>query len=284
MLRIFLLSLFWAVCSTCLVRPWFWKGVIKKQLFNDYGARIGFSNKTWKGDIALTILRFAMVFVLSFLLYSIGNRQSLYGSFAPILVCLFWQSMWSYQGKIRNTIMLTLAAICAVLWIQDGIVGANIHVPIIKTVDSVQITTVDLEEDSEVKLFVSSSEIETLFRVNNAYGPTYNNGKYIYSVSGGENGTGIVIIDKDNHTKANFISCSYGLKLTDLRSEYPTEKLKELYITVSEDNVPYGLFAIAEKNWFFGSYDVTGYVMLNLITGETEQYTEEQLPAFVTNN
>ena len=284
MLRIFLLSLFWAVCSTCLVRPWFWKGVIKKQLFNDYGARIGFSNKTWKGDIALTILGFAMVFVLSFLLYSIGNRQSLYGSFAPILVCLFWQSMWSYQGKIRNTIMLTLAAICAVLWIQDGIVGANIHVPIIKTVDSVQITTVDLEEDSEVKLFVSPSEIETLFRVNNAYGPTYNNGKYIYAVSGGENGTGIVIIDKDNHTKANFISCSYGLKLTDIRSEYPTEKLKELYITVSEDNVPYGLFAIAEKNWFFGSYDVTGYVMLNLITGETEQYTEEQLPAFVTNN
>lgn len=33
MLRVILLSLVWAICSTCLVRPWFWKCVINKTLF-----------------------------------------------------------------------------------------------------------------------------------------------------------------------------------------------------------------------------------------------------------
>ena len=32
MLRVIMLSLVWAICSTCLVRPWFWKGVINKTL------------------------------------------------------------------------------------------------------------------------------------------------------------------------------------------------------------------------------------------------------------
>ena len=33
MLRAIMLSLVWAICSTCLVRPWFWKCVINKTLF-----------------------------------------------------------------------------------------------------------------------------------------------------------------------------------------------------------------------------------------------------------
>lgn len=282
MLRIILLSLVWAICATCLVRPWFWKGVKNKYLFND-GVRIGFSNN-WQFCVKMEILCFVVVFICSVINYALaGCRYNLYGCFPLIMLCFLAQCLWDNQGKVRYTIMLTIVAVSAILWIQDGIVGCGISVPLNK-VSSVPLTTTQTDDDTEVKLFISSSEIQSLFKVDSASGPTYNNGKYIFTVSGGDNGKGIVIIDKDNYTEANFLSCSYGLNITDVRSQYPTQKLKELYITISDDNVPYGLFAVADKNWILGTYNVNGYVMLNLITGEVQEFKQEELPKFVTNN
>lgn len=284
MLRIIMLSLVWAICSTCLVRPWFWKGVKKKYLFNDHGARIGFDNYSWKGNLAVEIACFVGVFLLSMLVYAVaGARQTLYGSFPLIAVCFLLQCLWSYQGKVRYTVMLTVVAISLILWAQDGIVGYNINVPLNK-VESVQLTASEVDEETEVKLFVSSSEIKSLFKVDSATGPTYNNGKYIFTVSGGDTGNGIVIIDKNNPTEANFIPCSYESDITEIRSKYPTHKLKELFITISDDNVPYALFATADKSWLLGTYEVNGYIMLNLLTGEIGEFTQEQLPFFVTEN
>ncbi len=281
MLRIILLSLVWAICSTCLVRPWFWKGVKNKYLFND-DVRIGFSNELWKGYLALEIVCFVSVFILSMFIYAIaGFRQNLYGSFPLIMVCFLLQCVWENQGKVRYTVMLTIVVVSAILWIWDGIAGYDISVPL-NTIDSVQLTATQVDEDTEVKLFISSSKIQSLFKVDSASGPTYNNGKYIFTVSGGDNGKGIVVIDKDNYTEANFLSCSYGLNVADVRSQYPTQKLKELYITISDDNVPYGLFAVADKNWLLGTYKVNGYIMLNLMTGESQEFTQEELPNFVT--
>ena len=55
MLRVIMLSLVWAICSTCLVRPWFWKGVINKTLVINYEEkRIGFT-KSWKSEIVAEI-------------------------------------------------------------------------------------------------------------------------------------------------------------------------------------------------------------------------------------
>lgn len=282
MLRIILLSLVWSICATCLVRPWFWKGVKNKYLFND-GVRIGFSNN-WQFCVKMEILCFVVVFICSVINYALaGCRYNLYGCFPLIMLCFLAQCLWDNQGKVRYTIMLTIVAVSAILWIQDGIVGCGISVPLNK-VSSVPLTTTQTDDDTEVKLFISSSEIQSLFKVDSASGPTYNNGKYIFTVSGGDNGKGIVIIDKDNYTEANFLSCSYGLNITDVRSQYPTQKLKELYITISDDNVPYGLFAVADKNWILGTYNVNGYVMLNLITGEVQEFKQEELPKFVTNN
>lgn len=283
MLRIILLSLVWAICSTCLVRPWFWKGIKNKYLFND-GVRIGFDNASWKGNLATEIVCFVGVFIVSMCIYAgVGCRQNLYGSFLLIMLCSFLQCLWDNQGKARYTVMLSIVAISAILWIQDGIVGYDISVPLNK-VDNVPLATTQVDENTKVKLFISSGEISSLFKVDSASGPTYNNGKYIFTVSGGDNGEGIVIIDKDSYTEANFLSCSYGLNITDLRSQYPTHKLKELYITISDENVPYGLFAVADKNWILGTYNVNGYIMLNLVTGEVQELMQEQLPHFVTNN
>lgn len=282
MLRIILLSLVWALCSTCLVRPWFWKGVKHKDLFNTDGEKIGFGNNNWKINLAIEIICFCVMFFASMLGYAVAGAN-LYGSFPLIMLCFLFQCFWSYQGKVRYTIMLTVAMISALLWIQDTCVGNKISIPL-NRVASVPLPTSVVEEDKQVKLFVSSSEIKSLFKVDSATGPTYNNGKYIFTVSGGVNGNGIVFIDEDNYSEANFIPCSYELDVKDIRSKYPTQKLKELYIAVSDDNTPYALFAVANKSWVLGTYNVNGYVMLNLITGESQKLTQELLPDFVTKN
>ena len=289
MLRIILLSLVWAICATCLVRPWFWKFV--KNLFND-GVRIEFTRelkenralqRKLKENIQTEIGCFIIVFLVSMFFYAmLGVRTNLYGSFLMIMLCFLAQSIWENQ-KICDRIFLSIVVISVILWIQDGIVGESISIPL-KQVSSVPLTTTQTDEETGVKLFISSSEIQSLFKVDSALGPTYNNGKYIFTVSGGDNGKGIVIIDKDNCKEANFLSCSYELDITDVRSQYTTKKLKELYITISDDNEPYGLFAVADKSWVLGSYKVNGYVMFNLITGETQEFKQEELPEFVLNN
>ena len=113
---------------------------------------------------------------------------------------------------MRYTVILTAVAISLILWAQDSIVESNIIVPLNK-VDSVQLTASKVDEDTKVTLFVSSSEIKSLFKVDSATGPTYNNGKYIFTVRGGDTGNGIVIIDKANPFEANFIPCFYELDI-----------------------------------------------------------------------
>lgn len=244
MLRIVLLSLVWAICATCLVRPWFWKGVKNKYLFK-YGTKIGFSS-LWQNDLMLELLCFMAVFFVSMLSYDILSvRQNLYGSFFMIMLCSIAQCLWDNQGKVRYTIMLTIVAISAILWIQDGIAGYNLNMQLTDTQD---------------------------------------NGKCIFTVSSADNGKGIVVVNKDNYTEGSYLSYSYEFSVAEIRSQYPTQKLYELYITISNDNVPYGLFAVAEKNWLLGSYNVTSYVMFNLRTGEVQELTQEELPTFVTNN
>lgn len=274
MLRIILLSLVWAICATCLVRPWFWKGVKNKNLFTD-GVRIGF-DREWKGEAVLEVVCFVGAFLISMISYDMLGFLD--ASFTMIALCFLAQCFLSNQGKIRYAIMYTVAAISAILCIQDIIVGWDISIPLNK------VDCVPLSATNEVKLFISESEIESLFHVDSASGPTYNNGKYIYTVSGGNNGKGIVIIEKDNYTEAHFLSCSYELNVREVRSQYPTQKLKELYITISDDNVPYGLFAVADKSWILGTYKVNYYIMLNLITGEIQEFKQEELPKFATNN
>jgi hypothetical protein len=279
-----LLSLIWAICSTCLVRPWFWKGVIEKDLFNYDGKKLGFSNDFWKREVVIEVVFFVVTFALSMFMYFFAaTRQNLYGSFLMIIACFIFQCAWNYQGRARYKFMLTVAAVSAILWLQDGIVGCFISVPEDK-VDSVPVTSTKIDEGNEVavKILISTSEVKSLFKVTSASGPTYNNGKFIYVVNGGENGKGIVIIDADNSTEAKFLPRSYDLDIRDIRSQYRTYKLKPVEVVVSDDNVPYGLFAKADKTWVLGTYKVKGYILFNLVNGESQEYTQEELPNFVT--
>ena len=282
MLRIILLSLVWAICATCLVRPRFWKSV-KNKIFFNRGVKIKITRRL-KADIKFEMTCFIVVFLLSMFVYAmVGVRLNLYGSFFMIIVSFWLQWFWEEKEKICDTICLTIIVISAILWIQDGIVGMDISVPLNK-VSSMQLTTTQTDEETGVKLFISSSEIQSLFKVDSASGPTYNNGKYIFTVSGGDTGKGIVIIDRDNYNEAKFLPHSYDLDITDVRLQYPTKKMKQLYIAISDDNVPYELFAVADKSWILGTYKVSGYVMLNLITGDVQELKQDELPEFVLNN
>ncbi|MBR0428121.1 MAG: hypothetical protein IJK18_08000 [Clostridia bacterium] len=282
MLRIILMSLFWGLCATCLVRPWFWIGVIRRDLYNHGGKKIGFDDDV-SHCIFVEIVGFIVAILISILEYSSGSRYNLWGSFIMIIFCSLWQCWWSYQGKLRYTLFISIAIISAILWIQDYAVGAAINTSLNK-VDSVELVAHDRADDnSPVKLFVSANEIANLFKVNSATGPTYSNGKYIFEVSGGDTGDGVVVINKNDYTKAYFIPCSYRFDIAGIRSQFPTAKLKKLFIAVSDDDVPYGVYAISNKTWLLGTYKVDKFALRNLQTGEVTNYYEEPLPEFVKN-
>lgn len=287
MLRVIMLSLVWAICSTCLVRPWFWKGVINKTLVINYEEkRIGFT-KSWKSEIVAEIFAFTFIFMLSMAMYLVaGKRYTLSDSYIMIIICFLAQCLWSYQGKVRYGLFLSFALILFILFAQDSIATSNIQTPLNKvesiylTIESTQIQ----DENTIIKLFVSADEIKNLFHANSVSGPTCNNGKYIFIVSGGSNGYGVVIIDQRDYKKAKFISCPHKFEIVSIRPDYPTLKLKEVFVAISDDNVPYGVFAVAEKEWFFGNYNVTQYLLFNLTSGESQIFSPKELPEFVTNN
>ena len=275
MLRIIILSLFWALCSTCLIRPWFWKRIKNKNLFDECG-KPSFE----EGDIKFEIGYAIFVFVISLVMYMwFSTRTNIYGSYLMIILYFIKQFLYNERRKKADIIcgVGILLALC--LWIQDGIAGYMITDPL-KRVESVPISSAG--ENNSIKTFVSADEIKSLFQVESASGPTYNNGKYIFKVSE-KTDDGIVVIDTEDFSGAKYIPCKYEFSLREIRSYYPTEKIKETYITISDENIPYGLFSIADKKWT-GGYEIEKYVLFNLQTGEIQEYELDELPKFVTNN
>ena len=283
MLRIFLLSLFWGICATCLVRPWFWEGVKNKNLFND-GNTIGFDKYFWRTNIAVEIAFFLLIFASSFLSYiMLGARQSIYGSFVIIGFCFYAQTVWAHQNKIFNTLMYLFTILCLVLAIQDAYVSSRFTAPL-NRVSSVPLTTTSISEETNTKNFISADELQNLYKASSISGPTYNNNKYIYIANSVDNGYGIILIDRTNPSVATFINCNYKFDILTLREKYPDAMLRKLFIAISNDNVPYGVYAKADKSWLFGSYAITNYILLNLFTGEIMEYAEADLPDFLKNN
>lgn len=290
MLRIILLLVVLAICSTCLVRPWFWKKVRENKHFfkcfkdsQDWGGS-HIAELTWAEKVTAQIIISIIVMLFSIWIFcSFCCRQNFYGVWVAIIICLIVQlSFFPFKKKIGNIAVILAILLICVCGIQDTIVKDDITIPLNK-VDSIKLATYNNQSDS-IKLFISSNEIQSLFKVDSAIGPTYNNGKYIFVVSGGDTGNGIVIIDRDGYNEAKFLPCSYKLDTSNIYFQYPTQKLKKLYIAISDEDVPYGIFAVCNKNWLLGTYHVDVYVMLNLLTGETQEFTQEQLPSFVTNN
>ncbi len=170
MLRVILLSLLWAICSTCLVRPWFWKGVINKTLVRNYEEkRIGFT-ESWKSEIVAEIFVFTVIFMLSMAMYLVaGKRYTLSDSYIMIIICFLAQCLWLYQGKVRYGLFLSFAVILFILFEQDSIATSNIQAPLnkVESIDlTVESTQIQQDERTIIKLFVSADEIKNLFHAD----------------------------------------------------------------------------------------------------------------------
>lgn len=275
MLRIIILSLFWALCSTCLIRPWFWKRIKNKNLFDEYG-KPSFEENDIKFEIGYAIF----VLVMSLVMYmGFSTRTNIYGSYLMIILIFIKHLLYDNQNKKVKVVCGIVILISIGLWIQDGIAGYIVSDPL-KKIESVPIASAD--ENGLVKPFFSSEDIKNLFQVETASGPTYNNGRYIFEVSD-KSDDGVVVIDVDEYSVAKYIPCEYEFSLKEIRKYCPTEKIKETYITISDDNIPYGLFSIADKKWT-GGYEIEKYALFNLQTGEIQEYELDELPKFVTNS
>lgn len=283
MSRIFLLSFIFATCSTCLVRPWFWKGVKNRYLLNDNGCRIGFSNNNWKSEVKTQILFFVGIFLLSFLQYTLlGVRQNLYGSLNIVILCLFLQCVWDYQGRLNTSILYISISFFVILFLQDISAGNSIKVPFNTSSFTISTQSSQKEANAEEHFTFTEEEIKSTFKFPFVSTPTYNNGKRIYLVSDRIDTNGVVIVSNDNQAKAIFVPFCTDLGIQNIRREYPTDKIQNLYITVSDTNTPYALFALANKTSLFGSYEIDKYLLVNLATGTIQEHTQEQLPDFVT--
>lgn len=286
MLNIILLT----VCSTCLVRIWFWKKVYetKRQFFKNFKKCFKDSNETkkiiWTDKLILQSMcsiGFSFLLVIIFFC-KLCYRQNFYGLWIAIILCLIIQFSFFPSRKIVNCIVVLAIMVILVLGVQDTIAKKNVTIELNK-VQSITLATYTNQSDF-IKIPISSEEIRSLFKVDSTIGPTYNNGRFVYIVDGGDTGNGIVVIDKDNYNEAKFLPCSYEFHVSNIYYQYYKKLIKKLYIAISNENIPYGLFAVAEKDWLLGTYNVNIYVMLNLFTGEIQEFTLEQLPDFVRYN
>ena len=277
MLRIILLSFAWGIASTCLVRPWFWIGVFKRDLYRDDSfGKIGFRKNNLREEIGKQVFLFAANFAISIIMYyGFATRQNFFGSLPMIIFCLISQLSWDNQGVILFTALVGILVFCCTLGIQEIYADEEIHMP--NTESNIELTISNLQKINQAKqqnVMISPLIIQTLFGASKVTGSFYNNGKYIFVLQGGDLGDGVVVID-ENDSIAHFISCNFRPEVETIRAEYPYSKLKVLNIYISENQTPYVLYGIAEKESLFGQYRVVDFLVMNMKNGVTEEYAFE---------
>lgn len=288
-----LLSVLWAICSTVLIQPWFWRGLIKrKTLIGNKGFR-GFANeqKNELRDSIICQIAFGCLtlFVSLFLYLAVHVRYNLYGAIIPILIVLACQAFtmcdgWNQHLKIKTLIIIVIAVVCIFFSVTDCITSQFDVVGIAKSNEEVPIVVSTVKQNQEEKQpAFSSLSVASLFKASNddVSGPVYSNGKFVYTITDSPNGYGIVIIDENDGETAKFIACNFKCKMSlALRQEYPSARIKILNVVISDDNVPFGKYAILGKPNMFGAPVLEKYVLQNMLTGEFSEYTAEALPEF----
>lgn len=279
-----LLSLFWAVCSTVLVLPWFWKGIIKRKTIVGNKEYRGFTEEELKISVYMQMFFALITFIISMTIYlGMNVRYNLYGATIPVLVVLLCHiktidTGWNSKRGRKQLILLAIGVVYLSFSITDmitsnmNVIGLTKEVPVV----------VSLVENEEKKNVPPSSVISSLFKATEVSGPKYSNGKFIYTIQDSPNGYGIVVIDECNGELARFVPCNYCFVISNsIRNKYPFERIKQLNIVVNDKYEPYGKYAILDKPNFFGAPILKKFLLLNLQTGELKEYTE--LPEFATD-
>lgn len=288
MLEMLRASLLLAVAATCIVRPWFWISLLKRNIWKIDGKKIGFTKEDdrWKRELDIELRCFIGSFLFNIFMYAILLFSvTIWGSLIQVALCCGLQMLWQNQ-KQQRYVFAVIIVICLISVFFDGTALENTHDKFdeVLRADLPAITsTADGDEGISIIRLFSNDEIKSLFQVSDVdEGPLYNNSKFIYVVSGGYHEYGVVVVDKNDYTKAILVPCKTNGDYRYVRMRHPTARLATSHYVISDDNVPYSLHGLGEKDGLFGKYSVREYIMVNLVTGEDVTLTEDELPDFVT--
>ena len=294
------LSLFWGICSTILIQPWFWKNIKRKgfklkSLIGDVEQR-GFSEKSdeLKYSIILQVIYFCLTFVISLLIYlPLSTRYNFYGAIAQILFILLFQGLtildgWNNNKELKVAFLICIAIICIGISITDAVMSSGNIIGIKKDDQKTEIV-ISTKTGDKINLetgqpIIPSSTIEELFEAYYVSEPISSNGKYLYTINSTSNGKGVVIVDKTNSETAKFIKCNFKCDMSlKLRNKYPFSRIKILNVVISDDEVPFGKYAILKNKNFWEIPVLDKYVLQNMLTGEFTEYPKDELPKFADN-
>lgn len=249
----FVIFVAFGICSTCLVRINFWKNA-------SYGE--------FHSNIIYEITSFILGGGLSAFLFIIGFPLI---SFILVIFFQIIRSHLYYGQKMLFQIIgfLAMILVCGFFTIKTGMSYYNFTTP--------------LDGKWEVTLtdeIPSANDISEIYNVI-AEGPTSNNQYWIYSYNDPKSNHQSLIVIDQIRGETLFIPTEFRSSLQlDLNFGYSQRRL---YTAVSDDLTPYGVYAISKRN-LLGVYSLSNYVLVNLQTGDFQNYTSiEDLPTFVTN-
>lgn len=278
MLVSILLSIFWALCSTVLVLPWFWKSLIRRKTIvgNKEYRGIDEGKKNLRDFILYQIFAFGVTFFSSWTLYKdAGVTRTLIGAVVPFcLVCVFQVITMSIGWNNNVELKSRIIGVAAVLLI---IVSAiNSYTGYCLDIKGVENESTEAEElpltvtvDNIEQIVPSNESIKYLFDVTSVEGPLYVGDKYVYITSSPD---GIVIVDKANGKVANFFKTfKTDYDFLQLRNEYPFNIIRKAGIVVTDDNIPYKRYAVVAKKAIIAKPVLEKYVYQNMLTGEVTE-------------
>ena len=273
MLVSILLSIFWALCSTVLVLPWFWKSLIRRKTIvgNKEYRGIDEGKKNLRDFILYQIFAFGVTFFSSWTLYKdAGVTRTLIGAVVPFcLVCVFqvitMSIGWNNNVELKSRIIGVAAVLLIIVSAINSYTGYCLDVEGVED-ESAEELPLTVTVDNIEQLVPSNDSIKYLFDVASAEGPLYMGDKYVYITSSPD---GIVIVDKANGKVANFFKTDYDF--LQLRNEYPFNIIRKAGIVVTDDNIPYKRYAVVAKKSIIAKPVLDKYVYQNMLTGEVTE-------------
>ena len=273
MLVSILLSIFWALCSTVLVLPWFWKSLIRRKTIvgNKEYRGIDEGKKNLRDFILYQIFAFGVTFFSSWTLYKdAGVTRTLIGAVVPFcLVCVFqvitMSIGWNNNVELKSRIIGVAAVLLIIVSAINSYTGYCLDVEGVEE-ESAEELPLTVTVDNIEQLVPSNDSIKYLFDVTSVEGPLYMGDKYVYITSSPD---GIVIVDKANGKVANFFKTEYDF--LQLRNEYPFNIIRKAGIVVTDDNIPYKRYAVVAKKSIIAKPVLDKYVYQNMLTGEVTE-------------
>ena len=273
MLVSILLSIFWALCSTVLVLPWFWKSLIRRKTIvgNKEYRGIDEGKKNLRDFILYQIFAFGVTFFSSWTLYKdAGVTRTLIGAVVPFcLVCVFqvitMSIGWNNNVELKSRIIGVAAVLLIIVSAINSYTGYCLDVEGVEE-ESAEELPLTVTVDNIEQLVPSNDSIKYLFDVTSVEGPLYMGDKYVYITSSPD---GIVILDKANGKVANFFKTDYDF--LQLRNEYPFNIIRKAGIVVTDDNIPYKRYAVVAKKAIIAKPVLEKYVYQNMLTGEVTE-------------